>query len=63
LRLPALHHDEDWALRLLDEDVLAQPGYFYDFPDGEWLVVSLLTPEAHFATGLERTVALVGRGG
>ena len=50
---PRTHGEEEWALRLLDEDgVLTQPGYFYDFESDGWLVLSLLTPEADFASGV-----------
>jgi hypothetical protein len=31
---------------------LTQPGYFYDFESDGWLVLSLLTPEADFASGV-----------
>src|SRR5205085_1360734 len=42
LRLPATRSDEQWALDLLaHDDVLVQPGYFYDLPEAH-LVVSLL---------------------
>jgi hypothetical protein len=39
--------------------VLVQPGYFFDFDSGAYLVVSLLTPEATLAEGAERLVRLV----
>jgi alanine-synthesizing transaminase len=42
LRLPALLDDEAWTLTLLtQDDVLVQPGYYYELP-GVHLVVSLL---------------------
>jgi hypothetical protein len=31
-----------------------QPGYFYDFPEGEHLVASLPPPEHEFAQGMSR---------
>jgi hypothetical protein len=44
--------DEELVLRLLEEDgVLAHPGYFYDFPTGSFLVLSLLTHPDIFARG------------
>jgi aspartate/methionine/tyrosine aminotransferase len=61
LAVPAAPSEEDWALRLLDSGVLVQPGYFYDFPRGSHLVVSLLPPEAEFARAaqvLARTLGL-----
>jgi alanine-synthesizing transaminase len=47
--------EEGAEIRLLrDRDVLVQPGYFYDFEDSAYLVVSLLTPPEHFREGIER---------
>ena len=55
LRVPNIKTDEEWVLDLLSEyDVLVQPGFFYDFPSGAHLIVSLITPEAEFAEGLIR---------
>lgn len=51
---PRARTEEEWAIHLLEaEGVLTQPGYFYDFETDGWLVVSLLTPEADFASGIE----------
>ncbi len=58
LRVPATIDEEERVLRLLDEhDVLVHPGYFFDFPSESYLVLSLLTPEDDFASGLERVLA------
>lgn len=47
--------DEDAAIGLLrDDDVLVQPGYFYDFDRSSYLVVSLLTPPETFREGIAR---------
>jgi aspartate/methionine/tyrosine aminotransferase len=47
--------DEDLAVRLLQEDgVLVHPGYFYDFPVGSFLVLSLLPPAGAFREGAAR---------
>jgi aspartate/methionine/tyrosine aminotransferase len=60
LRLPATRSDERWALDLLaSDDVLVQPGYFYDFRGEAYLVVSLLPEPAGFDEGLRRIVARV----
>jgi alanine-synthesizing transaminase len=60
VRLPRVLSEEAWALRLLEADgVLVQPGYFYDFADEAWVVVSLLTPETVFDAGLTRLRARV----
>ena len=63
LRLPATRTDEEWALALLEEEqVLAQPGFFFDLEGGAFLVVSLLPAPRAFAEGVGRLNALVTRG-
>ncbi len=48
-------HDEDAAVGLLrDHDVLVQPGYFYDFEQSGYIVISLLTPPDVFREGVAR---------
>jgi alanine-synthesizing transaminase len=59
LRLPALHTSEEWALRLLERDVVAYPGDLFDFEDDAWLVVSLLAEPAALAEGAARLVTAV----
>lgn len=55
LRLPNVLSDDEWALSLVSEaEVLVQPGWFYDFPAGSYLVISLLTRPHDFAEGLRR---------
>ena len=54
LQVPSLESEEDLVLHLLDEGVLAHPGYFFDFPRESFLVVSLLPTEAAFADGISR---------
>jgi alanine-synthesizing transaminase len=62
LRVPAVRSEEAWALALLEEDdLLVQPGYFFDLTGlGTTLVVSLLPEPAIFAAGVARLVARVG---
>ena len=63
VRLPATRTDEEWALALLEEEqVLAQPGFFFDLEDGAYLVLSLLPAPDSFAEGARRLNALVARG-
>ncbi|MGD0728029.1 MAG: pyridoxal phosphate-dependent aminotransferase [Spirochaetia bacterium] len=58
LRLPDDCPDEDLAVQLLEkDDVLVHPGYFYDFPTGRFLVISLLTPLESFREGALRLAA------
>ena len=40
--------DEEWALALLEHDVLVHPGYFYGFDEPGRLVLSLLPPPSTF---------------
>lgn len=57
LRLPATRTDEEWARYLLSEQqVLTQPGYFYDIHQEACLVVSLLTLPDVFDEGIRRTI-------
>ncbi len=47
--------DEELTLRLLKEKhVLVQPGFFFDFDEDGWIVISLLQEPAVFAEGLKR---------
>jgi aspartate/methionine/tyrosine aminotransferase len=49
--------EESFTLKLLEkENVLVHPGYFFDFPETGFLVVSLLTPEKIFREGIERVM-------
>jgi aspartate/methionine/tyrosine aminotransferase len=59
LRVPVTRSDEDLAIELLEkEGVLLHPGHFYDFPRDGYLVLSLITPQEEFATGLKRVLAV-----
>jgi len=62
LRLPARRSGEEWALALLERDVVVHPGDFYDFEGEAWLVVSLIVEEEVFDRGLERVAARVTEG-
>ena len=62
LRLPVGSEEQEIVLALLERDVVVQPGWFYDFEEEGWLVLSLLPPEAEFAEGVERLLGcLEGR--
>lgn len=66
LRLPRVRSEEQWVLDFLERGVLVQPGWFYDFPDEAWVVLSLLTPPRVFTEGLSQigeavTAATKGR--
>ncbi|MDY7226634.1 pyridoxal phosphate-dependent aminotransferase [Hyalangium rubrum] len=52
LRIPREPGEEATCLALLEAGVLVQPGYFYDFTGGAFLVLSLLPPPAAFEAAL-----------
>jgi aspartate/methionine/tyrosine aminotransferase len=59
IQVPRTRTEEEWALTLLDQDdVLVQPGYFYDFAAEAFLVLSLLTAPEVLSEGVSR---LLGR--
>ena len=60
LQVPRTRREEDWALEILAKDnVLVQPGFFYDFESEAFLVLSLLTPPEPFAEGCRRLLRRV----
>jgi aspartate/methionine/tyrosine aminotransferase len=59
LRIPAIRRDEETAIKLIRESgVSVHPGYFFGFSGDGRLVVSLLTVESHFLTGLSAIIRL-----
>ena len=51
--------DEELTLRLLQEKhVLVQPGFFFDFDEDGWVVVSLLAPPEQFKEAVSRMQVL-----
>jgi aspartate/methionine/tyrosine aminotransferase len=55
LQIPRVRSEEEWVLSLLGrENVLVQPGFFYDFGGEPFLVASLLTRSEVFDEGLAR---------
>ncbi|MBI3208246.1 MAG: pyridoxal phosphate-dependent aminotransferase [Candidatus Solibacter usitatus] len=64
LPLPDDVDDGEFTLTLLrDHDILAQPGFFYDFEHGNFLVLSLLSREREFAAGTRVISDLLRAGG
>ncbi len=60
LRVPRTRSEEAWVLSLLDDDdVLVQPGWFFDFAREAYLVVSLLPREEVFERAIARVLARV----
>ena len=55
IQVPRVRSEEEWTLELLErENVLVQPGFFYDFEAEAFLVVSLLTEKQVFEQGIGR---------
>jgi alanine-synthesizing transaminase len=60
LEAPRIHSEEEWTLELLaHENVVVQPGFFFDFEREAFLVVSLLTPGEIFREGVDRILTRV----
>jgi alanine-synthesizing transaminase len=59
--VPRTHSEEEWALALLQAGVLAHPGYFYDFPAGAHLVLSLLVAEGDFSRAAQVLASVLQR--
>ena len=61
LPIPRTRSEEDWALHLLEHhNVMVQPGYYYDFEQEAFLVLSLLTPPDEFLRGLAILQTVLG---
>ncbi len=57
LRVPVTRTDEELAIELIaQQDVLVQPGHFYDFANDGYLVISLITAPEIFRAGITRTL-------
>jgi aspartate/methionine/tyrosine aminotransferase len=53
LRVPVTRSDEELSIELVGEkQVLVHPGHFYDFASDGYLVLSLITEEGEFASGV-----------
>ena len=62
LRVPATHSEEELVLDLLDrERILVHPGYFFDFRQEAYLIVSLLPPHDVFDAAIPRLLRAVSR--
>jgi alanine-synthesizing transaminase len=57
LRVPRDPPEEERCLALLERGVVVQPGYFFDFPGGAYLVVSLIVAPPIFDRGVELLVS------
>jgi alanine-synthesizing transaminase len=60
IRVPRTKSDEDWALQLLEKKgIYLFPGYFFDFDDEGYLVVSLLMESSVFKKAVREIVEYV----
>ena len=63
LRVPRTMPEEQLVLRLLEEaQVLVHPGYFFDFPEEAFLVVSLLPAPDVFDEAVDRLLPIAAGG-
>jgi aspartate/methionine/tyrosine aminotransferase len=60
LRIAALQPDEITVRELLDLGAWMHPGSFFGMPEAGWLVLSLLTPEPDFRTGVTTLLNYLG---
>jgi alanine-synthesizing transaminase len=62
VQVPAIQSEESLVLELLEEDrVLVHPGYFFDFPNEAFLVMSLLTRPETLLEGARRVLRRANR--
>jgi aspartate/methionine/tyrosine aminotransferase len=60
VRVPRIKSEEEWALQLLEtKGVYLFPGYFFDFEDDGYLIVSLLTESFAFQKAVSEIVDYV----
>ncbi|WP_224242525.1 pyridoxal phosphate-dependent aminotransferase [Hyalangium gracile] len=62
LRIPREPGEEATCLALLEAGLVVQPGYFYDFAGGAFLVLSLLPPADVFESALGPLVRTLAQG-
>lgn len=57
VKIPTLFTEEQWVLKFLREDhVFTHPGYFFNFEDEAYIVLSLLPEEKYFQEGVRRVL-------
>ncbi len=61
LRLPRIESETQWVLRFMEEGLLVQPGWFYDFSEEAFVVVSLIPTPELFELGMSRLISSVAR--
>jgi len=62
IRLPQIQSEDVWVTRLIEEqNVIVQPGYFFDMGSEPYIVVSLIVGSEEFQEGVERLNSLLTR--
>jgi len=57
VKIPDTFNEEQWVLMFLNYDhVSVHPGYFFDFPNGTFIIVSLLPMVDTFEEGIKRII-------
>ena len=60
IRVPDIGDEEALVTRALrDARVLVHPGYFFDFVDGRFVVLSLLPTPSDFGEGIRRLLTVI----
>ncbi len=60
LKIPRIRTEEEWVLEFLSKDrVYVHPGYFFDFEEEAYLVLSLLPPPEIFEEGIHRILSRI----
>jgi len=60
LKIPKTRTEEEWALKFLNKyHVFVYPGYFFDFHEEAYIVISLLPPHNVFQEGVERILSRI----
>lgn len=60
LKLPKGVDEEEWSLKLLKEKhILVHPGYFFDFENEGYIIISLLTQTSLFEKAIEEIILLL----
>lgn len=63
IKVPRSRTEQQWALDLLGAGVLVHPGFFFDFAEEGWLVVSLIPREEEFARAMAAVREILRSGG
>ncbi len=58
IKIPRMQNEEEWALELLQKDkVYVHPGFFFNFEEEAYLIISLLPAASIFQEGIKKILA------